>query len=207
MAEYQSNSHRSREMAAEERTKKEKMEKVVNGKVKTKKNDGRRLMNMFISEDAVNVKEYVLMDIIVPAISNTILDIIKNSAEMVFGGHSSSRGRSNSPKVSYRRYYDERNDRDRGRYDRGRDRDRESGRFNYDDLVYDNRGDAEVVRTLMLEALDEYGMVTVADMYDMSGLTAPWTASNYGWMGLRDIKVIRVRDGFILNLPKAMPID
>ena len=207
MAEYQSNSHRSREQAAEV-AKKEKMEKVVSGKVKTKKNEGRRLMNMFISEDAGNVKEYVLMDIIVPAISNTILDIIKNSAEMIFGGHSSSRGRSNSPKVSYRRYYDERNN-DR-RYDRGRDRDRDrdgSGRFNYDDLVYDSRGDAEVVRTLMLEALDEYGMVTVADMYDMSGMTAPWTASNYGWMGLRDIKVIRVRDGYILNLPKAMPID
>lgn len=203
MRDYQSNSHRSKELAAENAKDKKTAEKVVSGKVTTKKNEGRKLANIFISEDARNVKDYVLMDIIVPAISNTILDIITNSANMIFGGHSRGRKHSTGSKISYRKYYeDNRSD----RYDRDRDR-YSSTRFDYDDLVFDTRGDAEVVKDHMLDTAQEYGMVTVADMYDFAGVTAPYTATNYGWMGLRGIEVVRVRNGYILKLPKAMPID
>ena len=48
MKDYQPNSHRSKEEASKEK----KIEKVVNGKVKTRKNEGRKLANMFSSEDA-----------------------------------------------------------------------------------------------------------------------------------------------------------
>lgn len=50
-------------------------------------------------------------------------------------------------------------------------------------------------------------MVTVADMYDLAGLTAPFTAQRYGWFNIRTAEVIRGRDGYYLKMPKAMPID
>lgn len=202
MQEYQSNSHRSKEQAAERAVEKKK-EKVVSGRVSTKKNNTRKLLGTFISEDAGNVKDYVIKDVLVPAISNTILDIITNSANMIFGGRDSGRKRSSGSRVSYRSYYD---DRRNDRYDRDRRRD-EPARFDYDDILFDTRGDAVMVRDHMLDTVAEYGLVRVDDMYDFAGLTAPYTANRYGWMGLRNIDIVRVRDGYILKLPKAMPID
>ena len=50
-------------------------------------------------------------------------------------------------------------------------------------------------------------MVTVADMYDMADVPAPFTSSKYGWTNISRAETKRVRDGYILELPKAMPID
>lgn len=204
MPEYQSNSHRNKELPAEK--KERKVEKVVHGKVKTKNNQGRKLANIFISEDASNVKNYVFMDVLVPAIKKAISDIVRDGIDMVLYGES-GRGRSSSrsrsdDRPSYRSYYDDNHrDRDRDRNRRG------NSRFDYDDLIFDTRVDAEFVKDGMLDDIERYGMVSVATMYDLAGVTAPYTASSYGWMGLRYIEVKRVRDGYILQLPKAMPID
>ncbi|MBO5319059.1 MAG: hypothetical protein J6B01_04530 [Ruminococcus sp.] len=207
MPEYQSNSHSKKELPAE--AKERKVEKVVKGKVKVKNNNGRKLAGLFISEDASNVKNYVFMDVLVPAIKKAISDIVRDGIDMVLygeSGRSRSGGRSRSDdRPSYRSYYDDRRNRDR---DRDHDRDRGRGsRFDYDDLIFDTRADAEFVKDGMLDDIERYGMVSVSTMYDLAGVTAPYTAHSYGWMGLRYIEVKRVRDGFILQLPKAMPID
>lgn len=207
--EYQSNSHRSKELPAETTTEKteKRVEKVVKGKVKTKRNEGRKLASIFISEDAANVKSYVVMDVLVPAIKKAISDIVRDGIDMILYGDtgSSSRGgrRRSEDRTSYQRYYDS----DRRDGHRSDSRDRRNSRFDYDDLIFDSRGEAELVRDNMLDAVDRYGFVTVADMYDMAGITPPWTAGSYGWMGLRYIEVKRGRDGYYLQLPKAMPID
>ena len=45
-------------------------------------------------------------------------------------------------------------------------------------------------------------------MYDLSGLTPPYTANSYGWTSIRTAEPVRVRDGgYVLKLPKASPID
>ena len=59
----------------------------------------------------------------------------------------------------------------------------------------------------MEEVIDHYGFVTVADMYEMANMSAPFTANKYGWTSIRTAEPVRVRDGYILKLPKAMPID
>ena len=59
----------------------------------------------------------------------------------------------------------------------------------------------------MSDIVGQYGMVTVADMYDLAGLTPPYTAQRYGWFNIRTAEVIRGRDGYYLKMPKAMPID
>lgn len=202
MQDYKPNSHRSKEAATESSDKK--VEKVVSGNVKIKQNNGRKLANIFISEDASNVKNYVFMDVLVPAIKKAISDIVTDGIDMILYGETRGRSKSGSSgKVSYRKYYDDRGSDRRGdRYDTG-----SRSRFDLDDIYFDNRGDAERVRRCMLEVSDEYGMVRVADMYEFAGLAAPYTANNYGWMNLRDIGVERTRDGFVLRLPKHILID
>lgn len=202
--DFKSNSHRSREnKETTEKTRERKIEKVVTGKVKTKKNDGRKLANIFISEDAANVKSYVFMDVLVPAIKKAISDIVTNGIDMILYGETrGSRSRSGS-KVSYRKYYDDPRD---DRYDRG-SRSGSRSRFDYDDIIFDSRDEAITVREEMNNVIGDYGFVTVADMYDMVDLTAPYTASNYGWTSMRNTEVVHTRDGWILKLSKAMPIE
>lgn len=205
MKEYQSNSHRSKELEKEESKQERKVERVVTGAVKTRENKGRKLADIFISEDASNVKSYVVMDVLVPAIKKAISDIVTDGIDMIlYGGtgrsRSSGSGRTAS-KVSYRSYYDDRRD------DRRSDSYSSRNRFDYDDIVFRNRGEAEEVRNQMLDLIDRYGFVTVADMYDMAGLTPPYTANSYGWTSVRTAEAVHVRDGYVLKLPKAMPID
>ena len=67
--------------------------------------------------------------------------------------------------------------------------------------------EAEEVITKMDELIDTYGMVSVADLYDLVGKTSEYTDNKYGWTNIRTAEVIRVRDGYMLKLPKVTPIN
>lgn len=202
MAEYSSNSFRSKEQASEEKTSERKIEKVVSNKVKTKSNNARHLTNIFISEDAGNVKSYLFMDVFVPALKKLVSDVVRDGIDMLlYGKTGGDKNRKSGTYVSYSNYSGNRRDERRDSDSRVRTR------FDYDDLVFASRGEAEAVRQQMEDVIDRYGLVTVADMYDMADLTAPYTASKYGWTSIRTAEVTRVKDGYILKLPKAGPID
>ena len=86
-------------------------------------------------------------------------------------------------------------------------RDSRNSRFDLDDITIASRGEAEEVLDQMGELIDRYGVVTVADLYDMIREPAPYTANRYGWTTIRSAEVIRVRDGYMLKLLPPKPID
>ena len=60
----------------------------------------------------------------------------------------------------------------------------------------------------MDELIDAYGFVTVADLYDLVGVTGNYTDNKYGWTSIRNAEPVRARGGgYILKLPRAIPID
>ena len=96
MEEYKSNSHKSREL--EEK----KIEKVITGKVKTKKkSEIQKIVSLFVSDDVTDIKDYILHDVIIPEVKKSILDILG----MIFGERGGRRSTS-ATKVSYGKYYD-----------------------------------------------------------------------------------------------------
>lgn len=202
MREYQSNSHKSKELATEAVTER-RAKKVVTGTVKTKKNEGRKIANMFISEDINSVKTYVVEEVIIPMIKNGIVEAGKTFIEMIFLGSERGERRRTTlgDRVSYRRYYDDRNS---IRYDPSPI---VSNKFDYKDIVLENRGDAESVLLEMRAIIKEYGIVKVGDLYDLIDEPAPHTAFNYGWTDLSRAAVKPVKDGYMLILPRAMAID
>ena len=201
MSEYQANSHKSKVESQAVEKEPKKIQKVVTSKPKTRKNEGRNLMNIFISEDAGNVKSHIFMDILVPAVKKAISDIVRDGIDMVLYGETSNHKNNSNNRVSYRNYYDDKRD---GRRESDA---RLRNRFDYDDIVFETRGEAEAVLSQMIDVIRRYDFVTVADMYDMADITAPYTGNKYGWTNLRNAEVVRVRDGHIIKLPKAMPID
>lgn len=192
--DYKPNSHKSKEES-------KKVEKVVTGTAKTKKNDLRKLSDVFISEDAANVKSYIFMDVLVPAIKKAISDIITNGIDMILYGESGRTKRSsNASRVSYREYYDRKDE----SYTPAS---RTHSGYGFKDVVLETRKDAEAVLTRLEEIVDEYGMVSVADLYELAGIEGHYTDNNYGWTNVRNVDIIRVYGGgYMLKMPKAIPI-
>lgn len=197
MGEYVSNSHKSKEKRNEQIPEK-KVEKIVSGSVKAKKKSGlQKITNVFVPEDVDNVKSYILEDIVVPAVKDIILDAVR--AFLGVNGKYGNRN-SNASKVSYRKYYDD-NRRDYSSTTRTR-----TG-YEYDDVILDNRGEAEDVLSRMDELVATYGLVSVADFYDLVGITGNYTDNKYGWTDIRSANVVHVREGYMIKLPKALPLN
>lgn len=201
MDNYKPNSHKSKE-EQKESTSEKKVEKVISGTAKSKKkNEIQKFADVFISEDVNNVKSYILLDVLIPAIKKAVSDIVTNGIDMILYGESEKiKKNSTSSKISYRSYYD--NDRkysyNSSAVKRG---------YSYDDIILDNRGEAEDVLARMDELVATYGIASVADLYDLVGITGNYTDNKYGWTDVRSATVVRTRDGYLIKLPKVLPLN
>lgn len=203
MENYKSNSHKSKE-EQKRRTPEKKVQKVVTGTVKTKKkSEVRKFADVLVSEDIEHVKSYIWMDVLIPTIKNTIAEIVKNSVDMIlFGETRKSNKRPSASKVSYNRYYEEPNGR------REYSAKARTG-FDYDDIVFDNRADAESVLDAMNDIIEQFNIVSVADLYDLADVsTTNYATNKYGWTDISGAKAVRLSNGdYMLKLPRALPID
>ncbi len=202
MEEYKSNSHKSKEEQKSPPTERQKLDKIVNGTVKVKKkSELTKFAEIFLPEDISNIKNYILMDVLVPAIKNTIEDIITNGTRMLLRGEIGVRkGSSTASSISYNRYYDQK------RYSESNSVQTRTG-YSYNEIILETRGEAEEILTRMDELIDTYGLVRVADLYDLVGVSGNYTDNKYGWTNIRNAKIVRVRDGYMIELPKALPIN
>ena len=175
-----------------------KIKKVVSGEVKKKKRSA--FAEAFIREDVNNVKSYILTDVIVPAIKNVIIDTVTNGLNMMLNGDVRGTSSSRRTNVSYSSMYSGRTRQDDRKYGKSI--------FNFDDIEFSLRPDAEEVLSTMYEILDVYGKVRVADFYELAGVTVEGHTDNYyGWYDLRSAEVVRSRDCYIIRLPRPLPLD
>ena len=203
---YTPNSHKYKEQQKNAAPEDKHIQKVVKNPAKIKTNEARKLADIFISEDISNVKQYIFMDVLVPAIKKAIYDIVTNGIDMfLYGGTGKGKTNSGGSKVSYRSYYDQKSSQNSGY--RGSENNVSRNTFDYDNLVFDTRGEAEAAKQQMHDLIGRYGLVTVSDLYEMANQVAPYTAQKYGWIDVSGVETVRVRDGYILKLPKAAPID
>lgn len=199
--DYKGNSHRGKEETSTEVVPTKKVERVATGKTR-KKNEVRKLTDAFISEDVHSVKDYILQDVLIPAVKKAVVEMVESGIYMLIYGESKAKSRDSrqNSRVSYTKYYQRDQDYERGTRTRVRG-------YDYDDIILDTRRDAEEVLDRMQDLVDTYGMVSVADLYDLVGISGSYTDNKYGWVHLRGADVQRVRDGYLLKLPKALPFD
>lgn len=202
MEEYKSNSHKSKELATELQEKR--VKSVVSGPVRTKKkSEIRKFTDIFVAEDISSVKSFICSDVLVPAVKKAIYDIVTNGIDMIlYSGNGSGKSHSSGSKISYSKYYKDRD------YARETSRSNSRNGFDYDDIIFENRGDAEMVLSTMEDMIDRYGFVSVADFYDLAEVTNPnYMANKYGWVDVRNASIVRNRNGYVIKLPRALPLD
>lgn len=196
MEEFKSNSHKSK--------REKRCDKIVTGSVKTKKkSEVRKFTDVFISDDISKVKDSVIFDILIPSFKKIISEVVTNGIDMILYGEAGRTKKSGgvaASKVSYRNYSDYSNE--HRNY-----KPAIRSTYNYDEVILDSRGDAEAVLMRLDEIIDEYDFASVGDMYDIVGVTGSYTDNDYGWTDIRNARIERVREGYVIRMPKALPID
>lgn len=209
-ANYAGNSIKSRENNEVKQAKPD-VKKVTKGKVKVKKkSEISKIASNMISQEVTSIKEYAIYEVVIPVIKDTITQLVKGSIDMLFYGEvrSSSRGRSgggHASKVSYQDYFDSKySDRkstrtDERRIPRG---------LSYDEIGFTNKADADDVLDRMDEIIEQYGVVRVADFFEMAGVTGNGpTDHNYGWTSINNARVERDRFGeYFIKIGRPAPI-
>ena len=210
--EFEPNSHKYREEKAkvEEEKPETKIEKVVSGtSTKKKRSLLKRFADIFLTEDVGDVKTYILYDVLIPAVKENIADMINGAVGMLFFGEANRRSRRNANpqngmRINYGGYFSDGQKKEKmPNYNRSRIA------HNFDDVIFETRGDAELVLDGMLELLNsEYRQVTVADFYDLAGITSEWTDNKYGWTDLRSARVVGSPSrGYSIELPRCITLD
>lgn len=201
--EYKPNSYKVREGQVSTPEQK-KVEKVTTGVVRTKKrSEASKFKDVFVSKDASDVGSYLLMDVLVPALKNTIEDLVTNGIRMLLRGDVGTRKYGSSIDSITYRDYNKISRRDDRRYE---NTSRTRTGYNYDDVIVGSRSEAEEVLLRLDELIEMYGQASVADLYDLVGITGKYTDNNYGWTNVRNAEPVSVRNGYLLRLPKVAPL-
>lgn len=199
---YPSNSHKNK-------PKEKKVEQVVSGQViQRKKTLGGKIKETFTGEAASSVAEYVLFDVIVPAAKAMLADAASQGAERLLFGDSRERRVVSGGRQSYTPYNRVSSSSSKTEYNSRRNMSyRARATHNFDEIVLDSRGEAEEVLDRLADLIRDYDVATVADLYDLVGITGSFTDDKWGWFDIRSASVSRVREGYLLNLPKTEPVD
>lgn len=184
---------------------------TTNDVVRRKTPLSRRLREAFGGDDTRTVADYVLMDVMVPAAKDMMVDAVTQGFErLIFGeARSSTRraaaSRGNSGYVSYNRF----SGKSVAPKDEARPTISRRARVNhdFDEIILETRLEAEQVLERLYDIINRYDSATVADLYDLVGITGEFTDNKWGWTNLHGSGVTRVRNGYLLDLPKPEPVE
>ena len=206
---YPSNSYASKDNVRESRSdgNKKDIRQVANAKVR-KQGVIRRIGQSIIEDSIETARNKAINDIAVPGFKSLIFDTLTEILEvMLFGGEGAPIGNSR------RRYDDRRNERTSySRYYEKSDKRNRTSRYSArsmapDDIIVDTRGEARDALDELDNVIRRYGQASIADFYDIVGVTSDWTDYGYGWTSLNGAGIKAVRDGFMILLPRTEVLD
>lgn len=211
--QFPGNSNRQREESRGERPDEKKVERVVESTVvRRKKPLGKRFAEIFFGGDSKGVLGYVASEVLLPAARDALADAITQGVERLLFGDAQSTSRRTGRRpgttsyVNYGRYSQSTTSNPRREEPRvGHRRSRTS--HDFDDIVLATRVEAETVIERLFDLIERYGQATVSDLYELVGISGNFTDEKWGWADMRGSGVRRVREGYLLDLPKTEPLD
>ncbi len=204
--EFPSNSNRKKELNTP--VKEKNITPVVSGKViKKQRSFGQKLSETFFGDDTRIVGDYILHDVLIPAMKSTLSDMVGGGIEMLLFGEKKSSSRSRLFRDRDRSYvpYNRLSRRDDLEDRRYMSRSARS-RHDFDDIILETRGEAEDVLSHMVDLIEDYGVASVGDYYDLLGIESNFTDNKYGWINVADGYIDRTRDGYCIRLPRPREI-
>lgn len=197
---------------ASKRREEKDIQQVTKGVAHRKKRSLRkRFSESFVAGDAKSAVGYAVMDILLPAARDMVIDVIEGGVEKLFRGDTYRRRGSVPPQsgptgyVQYNRYSGPMGGSRYSAPERVISR-QARARHDFDEIVLDSRTEAEQVIDRLFDLVSRYESASVADLYELVGLSSSHTDHKWGWTDIRGAGVTRSRDGYLLDLPEPSPI-
>jgi hypothetical protein len=171
---------------------------------------GQKIKKAFIADEITDVKSYAIFDVVIPSIKKVIRELVMNAIDMVFYGKPQARtsDRRRDPYYDWSRI--SRDDRDDRRDDRRRSESRGQQFVSIrelDRVVFEDKEDAINALASLMDSIEEFGAVTVADFLGEASLPTNPIHSKWGWYDLQGCSVRQTPDGdWYVDLPRAKPI-
>lgn len=208
--DFPSNSNTKKVKLVESEEEVKKLEPIVKGQViRKKKSFWQKASETFFGDDTKSVGDYILYDVLIPALKTTLNDMVSGGVEMLLFGERRRGGKSSLYRDRDKTYvpYNRISRRDDDSIDRRYLSNTARSRHDFDDIIIESRGEAEDVLSHLVMLVDDYKVASVADYYDLLGIEANYTDNKYGWTNLRDAYVERVRQGYSIRLPNPREIN
>jgi len=187
------------------------------GEVQKKKPSvGQRFKNTFFSgADAKTTATYVVSGIFVPMLKNAFLDAVQQGSERMVWGEVRSRSHQgtipNLLGLGHQAYNKMYQNGPMGAQNvaplQQMQQRQQRVTHDFSGFVVGSRAGAETVVDRLYDLLSRDGAVTVADFMDLIGEPADYTMQKYGWIDLRGSQVMRVPQGYLIDLPKPVVLD
>jgi hypothetical protein len=207
--QFPPNSVRAKVESEAETPQDKKVESVVKGDVKRRKKPlGKRFHETFLGGDARGTANYVVFSVLIPAAKDMLVEAGAQGIERLVYGESRRRPSGRPPMASgniqypYNRPSAAVSDRPPAALSR-----RARTRFDFDEIILQTRGEAEEVLDRMYDLLSRYESVSVADLYELTGVQSAHTDQKWGWVDLRGSGLTRTRQGgWVIDLPEPTPL-
>lgn len=187
----------------------DKIQKVANGR-KVPQTAGKKFLSEFFADDIHSIKDYILWDVLLPAVKNAISDTLTNGIDMLLFGQTRSRSTNSVVRriTPYSSIYSNHSN-SILKYDnyQAQQAQKVSGRslsgYSYQEVAMATRPEAEDVLAQLRINLDKYGVVSVSDLYDAVGEIPDMQDNKWGWTDLSGAYIQRCSDGFLIKMPRV----
>lgn len=206
MEDYQGNSKKLRE-SIQPKPEKKSLEKVVTADAIIRPPSiWTKFKRVFFGGDAQSAGQYVMAQVLLPALRSLASDVISKGSDRLIYGDSAPTRRpyQQGPRVMYNNpvYYGQQ----RANLPDRAPRWGATGKA-LDDVIVASKEDAEVVIDQMTAAIDQYEVVSVADLYELLGLETPHVYNKWGWTHLGNLGYQQTRDGWKILFPPIEEIQ
>ena len=185
-----------------------------NAMARRKKSLMEEFKDSFITNDKIDIGTYLVKDVVVPTIQNTILDYL---SMRFFGASQAGRNRGYGYGKSIFDYgrevfgYGNRTNYggsyNYGRQTGGPNLNNPDRRIDYHDIILLNAQDAKTVVDYMRNRIMRYNEATVSDLFSCIGITSAYTDDDWGWTNPSDIGIKRVPEGWLIDVADAIYLN
>lgn len=178
------------------------LDKVVTGKVSIKKkSEGRKILEKIFPSAGSDLKTTLMDDVIFPMLKNGLWEAVGRILWPNGDGPVRSSSFGGGTRINYSGFSKPQT---RQHYIPAGS----TVGFDYDRIAFETRGDAEAVLMALDENIDAYGFATVGAFYEAAGVTTNNAqVEKFCWRSIGDAKVAQVGGGWIIRMPRPMPLD
>lgn len=211
MAEYRGNSfvetssNKKKEQAPVKKEIKPVLEK--NRVTVKKKSPIRKFMDNFIATDMKEMRDTIIRESIIPTVQKGIIDLVTNGLSIAFFGHPQPKKNKNYSSSIFNYSGCWSGGQNTSSISTQTQNQQHQRSLTMDEIEFETIVEANDVLEALRNWIEQYGEVSVAELYNMIQVTADYTFYNYGWKNLDNAQVVPISGGgFAIDFPRPMPL-